>query len=108
MQELGWRSSPAGDVVQFSGQFRLAGLRYDGYVRQELGGRLSFYIHNPPIVWLRETEYGGCFHPRDDGWWLVSFKPHEVPADASSGVAAIQIALVAAFATRTRKRRLRA
>lgn len=104
-QQLGWQSRESGDDLIFTGQYRVSGLRYDGWVRRDASRKLSFFIRNPPIEWLRDTEYGGCFHPRNDGWWLIGFKPNDTPADVSSGIAAIQKALGCAFEIRAQKRR---
>lgn len=104
-RELGWTSQPSregGTIHQ--GYYRALGLRWDGYVHQTFKG-LDFFILNPPIQLIRDTNFGGCFHARNDGWWLVAFKPDAKPSDLDSGVAAIQHVLLNAFEVRAAKRR---
>jgi hypothetical protein len=103
--ELGWTHHRTADGTVYTGHYRATGLRYQGWVLLNDKGKLSFYIHKPPMGLLRDTDYAGCFHFRNDGWCLVTFKPYDVPADVSSGIAAIQKALRNAFETRTAKRR---
>lgn len=105
-RELGWSTqpgSPGGTVHR--GYYRAFGLRWDGYVYQSSKG-LDFYILNPPMELIRDTDFGGCFHTAgNDGWWLIAFKPYAKPADLDSGVAAIQYVLLNAFQIRAAKRR---
>jgi len=104
--ELGWTRRRAPDGAAFTGYYRASGLRYEGWV-VEHDDKLLFYILRPPMNLLRETDFSGCFHARNDGWWLVSFKPDDRPADAASGIASIQKALRDAFRTRSDLRRER-
>src|SRR5437868_5989454 len=85
-QELGWKSKsgPTADSAVYSGYYRAAGLRYQGWVLQQTNGKLLFYILKPPISLLRKTQFAGCFHFRNDEWWLIGFRPDAVPADLAS------------------------
>jgi hypothetical protein len=104
-QDSGWRRDMTGKGMVYTGYYRVPGLRYSGWVSQKWSGTLLFYILNPPIALLRETEFGGCFHfAGNDGWWLISFRPEARPPDVDSGVAAIQLALRQAFVARAAKR----
>jgi hypothetical protein len=104
-QDLGWKSRKTSNGVLYTGYYRAYGLRYEGSVLKAHDGKLTFLIRKPPIELLRDTEFGGCFHAADDGWWLVAYKPWSLPADAPSGIAAIQKTLLKAFEIRAEKRR---
>src|SRR5690349_17233710 len=102
-QDLGWARKETMDGTVYTGYFRAVGLRYEGWILQQRKS-LQFYILKPPIQLLRDTEFGGCFHAQNDGWWLIAFKPYHAPRDASSGIAAVQKALLRAFQLRTTRR----
>ena len=104
-QELGWTARRDGKSAVYSGHYRARGIRYEGWIVTKSGGKLLFYILNPPLALLRETEFGGCFHFNNDDWWLIGFHPGDQPTDVCSGIAAIQKALMEAFNVRTAKRR---
>jgi len=106
-QDLGWRTEWTAQGTIYIGYYRAPGLRYEGWV-DDNRGKLQFYIRKPPINLLHDTDFGGCFHPRNNDWWLITFKPYDLPADLSSGVAAIQKALRRAFEVRAARRRSRA
>ena len=103
-EELGWTAERTAQGIVYKGNYLVRSLRYQGWVLQQ-DRKLQFYILNPPIQLLRETNFGACFHIRNDGWWLISFKPHDIPADLASGVAGIQKTLHTAFETRETSRR---
>lgn len=104
-RELGWTSQPSREAGTIHrGYFRALGLRWDGYVYQTSKG-LDFYILNPPIQLIRDTDFSGCFHAANDGWWRITFKPYALACDLDSGVAAIQHVLLNAFQVRAAKRR---
>jgi hypothetical protein len=104
-QELGWSGQQTSEGTVFKGHYRAPGLRYDGWILRSPDGKLSFYILRPPMDLIRDTDYSNCFHARNDGWWLITFKPYDMPADVASGVASIQKVLRQAFGNRTAKRR---
>jgi hypothetical protein len=103
-QDLGWKKQMSANGTVYTGHYRAAGLRYDGWIlwREK---RPEFFILKPPIDLLRDTDYAGCFHARNDGWWLITFKPYDVPADVASGIAAIHKTLRKAFELRAARRR---
>ena len=103
--ELGWRGHEEDEDTVYRGQYRARGLRYEGWIVETKAGKLTFYILNPPLDLLRETDFGGCFHYNNGEWWLIGFKPFDRPADAASGIAAIQKSLLVAFEARSAKRR---
>ena len=102
-QELGWQGNRTNAGIEHTGRYRAPGLQYRGWVLQKNGG-LQFFIHKPPMDLLHDTDFSGCFHARNDGWWLISFKPHAIPPDLASGIAAIQKALRRAFEVRLARR----
>ena len=103
-RELGWASKPSPPGTVHTGYYRAVGLRWQGHVYQT-SKALDFYILKPPVDLIRDTDFGGCFHARNDGWWLVAFRPEAIPPDLDSGVAAIQYVLAKAFQVRAAKRR---
>jgi hypothetical protein len=103
-EELGWQSRTTNDGLVHTGNYRAAGLKYSGWILEKVGGKFQFFIHNPPIKLLRSTDFAGCFHACNDGWYLIAFKPHSVPAEISSGIAAVQKALRNAFEVRVSTR----
>lgn len=104
-RDLGWTSEFQCDGSKVHrGLFMAVGLRWQGYVHQK-SGKLEFFIQNPPIQMIRDTEFSGCFHARNDGWWFIGFKPEALPADLDSGIAAVQHVLRTAFERRAEKRR---
>ncbi len=104
-RDLGWTSEAQreGGTVH-RGFFRATGLRWQGYVRQK-SGKLDFFVLNPPIQMIRDTQFSGCFHARNDGWWFIGFRPEALPPDVDSGIAAVQHVLKTAFEKRAEKRR---
>ena len=103
-EDLGWQHRETTNGTVYTGFFRVHSLAFPGWIRHDRTGKLHFLIHQPPMELLRETEYFGCFHPRGDGWQLVTFKPHEEPPDPHSGIASIQKALLDAVSLRMKKR----
>ena len=103
-EDLGWRRrhTPIGTI--YTGLFRARGLSFHGWARQDPDGKLHFLIYRPPIEILKDTDFSGCFHEYADGWQLVAFKPYAQPPNVDSGIAAIQKALLKAFAIRAAKR----
>ncbi len=106
-QELGWTSRKSGSGTIHTGHYSVLGFRRQGWIFEHDQGKLEFYIFKPPIELLRATEYAGCFHARQDDWWLVAFKPSAAPVDVSSGIAAIQKSLRRAFEVHAASRRSR-
>ena len=75
-QDMGWKSRPGQDGrTEYTGFFQACSLRWLGEIYHERDNTLHFYIHQPPIGLLRHTDYSGCFHARDHGWYLITFKP---------------------------------
>jgi hypothetical protein len=103
-EELGWVRQRTAESIVFTGYFRAPALRYRGWILQEQSGKFNFFIHRPPIELIRDTDSAGCFHPKNDGWWLITFKPDAQPADIASGIAAIQKVLRKAFEVRLARR----
>jgi hypothetical protein len=93
-QDMGWKSQlGTGGRTEYTGFFQACSLRWKGFIYQELDNTLDFYILNPPVGLLRHTDYAGCFHARNDGWYLITFKPYAKPINVDSGISAIQRAL---------------
>jgi hypothetical protein len=93
-QDMGWKcQSGEGGRLEYTGYFQACSLRFRGEIYHEPDNSLYFYIHQPPIGLLQHTDYAGCFHPRDYGWYLISFKPYAKPANVDSGIYSIQQAL---------------
>lgn len=88
--ENGWQRS--GD--SWTGFFRANGMRWPGRVRVN-SGEPSFFIKNPPIAFIRSSEWSGCFHGAGDGWYAVNVYGDEF--DVDSGIAAINKVLHVAF-----------
>jgi hypothetical protein len=99
--DLGWKTQQTSDQFVYTGYYRVVGLRFDGYIRESKnGGQLYFFVRKPPIQLIRDTEFAGCFHARNDDWFLVGFKDRAQPKDVNSGIAAIQRVLLKAFRVR--------
>ena len=88
-QDMGWkRQGVANGSYLYRGYYRTKGLHWPGYV-QQAGRRITFFIKDPPLGFVRSSRWGGCFHMQTNGWTLVTFKPGEVPKDIDSGIFAI-------------------
>ena len=103
-EDLGWRIRFTPEGTVYTGLFRAGGLTFHGWIRQDPTGQLHFLIHRPPMQMLRETDYFGCFHQRNDGWQLVAFKPYAQPPNVDSGIGAIQRALIRTLQERASRR----
>lgn len=87
-QDHGWTPQRSWDgTITYTGYFRITGLRWEGRVTQQRNGSLHFEINNPPIAYIRDSEWAGCFHALQGKWMWVTFKRQ--PPDIDSGIAAI-------------------
>lgn len=95
--ELGWRSHPTAEGITHTGYYRVYTLKYRGWILQKPDGKFQFFIQRPPFSLIKHTEFAGCFHEREGGVWLITFKPYALPNTVSSGIVAIQNAMRRAF-----------
>lgn len=100
-QDNGWTPTPGrGGITVYHGYFRALGLRWQGRVTKNAWGELQFEINNPPITYIRQSEWAGCFHALQDGWMWITFSLQ--PTDVDSGVAAVNKILKSVYENRTR------
>lgn len=98
-QDMGWTPRPATDGgITYEGYYRALGLRWRGRVTQTAWGALQFEIHNPPITYIRQSQWAGCFHPMTGDWMWITFRRH--PTDVDSGVAAVNKILKSVYENR--------
>lgn len=109
-QDSGWSVLPHAETggVQHDGFFHAAGQRWRGAVIENAGFR-SFRILQPPIGYIRGTQWEGCFHAIGrDGWWQITFVPILEPKDVDSGLVAITKILQQCFKQAAQRRSLNA
>ncbi len=87
-QDMGWKPTRRPGYILHEGHFRTVGLRWRGFAR-ECSGSFDFYIFDPPIGFVRNSQWAGCFHLGDGRWYHITFVPGQQPKDLDSGIAAI-------------------
>lgn len=92
VEDMGW-APRRDDALISDGSFRIpCGFEWQGIARRGVSGQCEFFIKNPPIPYLRQTRWGGCFHSQGEGWYLVgvhAVNNHGPITDISSGIASI-------------------
>ena len=90
------------------------GLRPAGLAIKVPDGRVFFFIHNPPIGFIRESRWAGCFHQLSnvgpvhalfrtvigkpvDGWYYITFAHAETPQGPDEGIAGVNRVLNSAI-----------
>lgn len=99
-QDHGWTPTRSFDgSTTYRGYFRALGLRWEGRIRETLWGEREFEINNPPIAYIRQSEWAGCFHALQGTWMWITFSRQ--PTDVDSGIAAVNKILKSVFTNRT-------
>ena len=98
-QDMGWTRKPTVDgTVTYEGFYRANGLRWPGLVHQTPWGALQFEIHNPPLAYIRQSQWAGCFHAMTGNWMWITFLRQ--PTDVDSGIAAVNKILKSVYNNR--------
>lgn len=97
-QDHGWIPRRTIDGITHEGYYRANGLRWEGRVKESRWGELQFEINNPPLTYIRQSPWAGCFHAMTGTWMWITFLRQ--PTDISSGVAAVNKILKSVFANR--------
>ena len=89
-QDMGWAVKALPDGMVYRGYFRAKGLRWQGQIQCAPDGRILVFIENPPLGFIRSTEWAGCFHATSTGkWFQVTFKPYAPAKDVDGAIAAV-------------------